>query len=115
MKKILTCIICPKGCTLAAEITDGKVSVSGHSCPKGAEYAENEVLHPMRTVTATVRVSNRPDTMVSVKTENPVPKEAMQRVMEALRQTQAEAPLEIGDVILPNLCGTSILATKSIP
>lgn len=114
MKRDLICIICPKGCSLQAEISGDTVTTTGNGCPRGAQYAENECLHPMRTVTATVRVANRPDTMVSVKTENPVPKEAMQKVMEALRQTQAEAPLEIGDVILPNLCGTNILATKAI-
>ena len=35
MKRTLTCIICPRGCTLNTDIVDGKVSVSGHTCPKG--------------------------------------------------------------------------------
>ena len=114
MKKILTCIICPKGCTLAAEIIDGKVSVSGHSCPKGAEYAENEVLHPMRTVTATIRVANRENTMVSVKTESTVAKDRMMSVMAALRDTVVNAPIAIGQVLLENVEGSSIVATKQI-
>lgn len=114
MKKILTCIICPKGCTLAAEITDGKVSVSGHSCPKGAEYAENEVLHPMRTVTATIRVANRENTMVSVKTESTVAKDRMMSVMAALRDTVVSAPIAIGQVLLENVEGSAIVATKQI-
>ena len=114
MKRDLICIICPKGCSLRAEISGDTVTTTGNGCPRGAQYAENECLHPMRTVTATVRVANRPDTMVSVKTENPVPKEQMLKVMEALRQIQVKAPLAIGDRILSNICGTSILATKSI-
>ena len=83
MKRELTCIICPLGCSLTAEIVDGEVKVSGNTCPKGEEYAINECLHPVRTVTATVRVANRPNTMVSVKTEKPVPKDQMMDVMAA--------------------------------
>lgn len=114
MKKTLTCIICPKGCTLTAEIIESKVSVSGHSCPKGAEYAENEVLHPMRTVTATIRVANRENTMVSVKTESTVAKDRMMSVMAALRDTVVNAPITIGQVLLENVEGSAIVATKQI-
>lgn len=115
MKRTLTCIICPRGCTLTAEIENGQVAVTGHTCPKGAEYAVNEVLHPMRTVTATIRVSNRRDTMVSVKTAAPVPKDRMMDVMAVLRKTNLEAPISIGQILLPDIEGSAIIATKSIP
>lgn len=115
MKRTLTCIICPRGCTLTAEIENGQVAVTGHTCPKGAEYAVNEVLHPMRTVTATIRVSNRRDTMVSVKTAAPVPKDRMMDVMAVLRKTTLEAPISIGQILLPDIDGSAIIATKSIP
>ena len=114
MKRNMICIICPKGCSLEVEQQADGVSVTGNSCSKGARYGESECLHPVRTVTATVRVANRPDTMVSVKTAQPVAKDKMAEVMAVLRSTQINAPLQIGDVILQNLCGTSILATKSI-
>ena len=115
MNRNLTCIICPRGCALTAEITPSGVTVTGHSCPRGEEYAVNECLHPMRTVTATVRVSNRLNTMVSVKTVQPVPKERMMEVMTLLRQTQVQAPVTIGDVILEDICDTQIVITKDIP
>ena len=114
MKRTMTCIICPRGCTLTAEITDGHVSVTGHTCPKGAEYAANEVLHPMRTVTATIRVANRKDTMVSVKTGSAVPKERMMAVMEALRKLTVNAPIAIGQTLLQDIEGSAIIATKRI-
>lgn len=114
MKRTLTCIICPRGCTLTAEFTDGNVSVTGHTCPKGAEYAVNEVLHPMRTVTATIRVANRKDTMVSVKTEKAVPKERMMSVMETLRNMTVAAPVSIGQILLQDVEGSAIIATKRI-
>lgn len=114
MKRNLTCIICPRGCLLSAEITADSVTVTGNACPKGQEYAINECTNPARTVTATVRVSNRYNTMASVKTVTPVAKDQMMDVMKALRQTQIEAPVKIGDVILQNVCGSDIVVTKAV-
>jgi CxxC motif-containing protein len=114
MKRNLTCIICPKGCSLCAEIDGQQVRVTGNTCPKGAEYAVAECTNPVRTVTSIVRVTNRKDTMVSVKTAQPVPKEKMWDVMAALRSVQVSAPVKIGDVILPEMFGTAVIATKAI-
>lgn len=114
MKRNLICITCPRGCAMTAEIQGETVTVTGNSCPKGEEYAINECLHPMRTVTATVRVANRENTMVSVKTEYPVPKVNMMDVMALLRETCVNAPVAIGDVVLPDVFGTRIVITKNI-
>ena len=114
MKRNLTCIICPRGCALTAEITQSGVTVTGHTCPKGEEYAINECTNPVRTVTATVRVANRENIMVSVKTEHPVPKEHMMDVMALLRRTQVQAPTAIGDVVLSGVFGTNIVITKAV-
>ena len=114
MQKNLTCIICPRGCALTADINGDQVSVTGHTCPKGEEYAVNECLSPVRTVTATVRISNRCDTMVSVKTAVPVAKGDMLKVMETLRKTSVAAPVKIGEVILKNVCGADIVITKDV-
>ena len=114
MNRDMICIICPRGCSLTADITAEGVAVTGNACPKGQEYAVNECTNPVRTVTATVRVSNRYNTMVSVKTGIPVPKDKMMEIMEVLRQTQVTAPVSIGDRILTDLFGTDIIATKEI-
>ena len=114
MKRNLTCIICPRGCALTAEITESGVTVTGHTCPKGEEYAINECTNPVRTVTATVRVANRENTMVSVKTETPVAKGRMMEVMAKLRAITVNAPLAIGDVVLEDACGSRIVVTKNI-
>ena len=115
MTRNITCIICPRGCAMTAVITETGVQVSGHSCSRGEEYAITECTNPVRTVTATLRVSNRPDTMVSVKTAAPVPKASMFEVMDLLRRTAVQAPIAIGDVLLPDVFGTQIIATKDIP
>ena len=114
MNRQLTCILCPRGCALSADIQGETVTVTGNSCPKGSEYAVNECLHPVRTVTATLRISNRYDTMVSVKTETPVPKGQMLAVMEQLRHIQVEAPVCVGDVLPETVCGSRILITKAV-
>ena len=114
MKRDLICIICPRGCSLCAQIDGAQVAVSGNACPKGQAYAISECVNPVRTVTATVRVSNRLNTMVSVKTAVPVAKDKMMDVIAALRNTQVGAPVQIGDVILKNICGSDIIATKSV-
>lgn len=114
MKRELTCIICPRGCALTADITETGVTVTGHTCPNGEEYAIHECTNPVRTVTAIVRVANRENTMVSVKTENPVPKGKMMEVMAMLQKTSVEAPAAIGDVVLSDVFGTRVLVTKDI-
>ena len=114
MERKITCIVCPRGCAMTVKGELGALQVTGNTCPKGEEYAINECTNPVRTVTSTVRVSNRNDTMVSVKTATPVPKEKMMDVMHQLRSIQVEAPIRIGDVILDNIYGTNIIATKQI-
>lgn len=114
MKRNITCIICPRGCPMRAEITGGVVTVTGHACPRGQQYAIDECTNPVRTVTATIRVANRKDTMVSVKTRTPVAKDKMMDVMAALRSVSVNAPLAIGDVVLEDVCGADIIVTKAV-
>ena len=90
------------------------LTVTGFTCPKGEQYAIDECTNPVRTVTSTVRVRNRKDTMVSVKTAAPVPKGKMMEVMALLRHTAVVAPVTIGDVVLSNVFGTEVIITKTI-
>jgi CxxC motif-containing protein len=114
MKREITCIVCPRGCRMTADIQAERITVTGHSCNRGEKHAVAEILHPVRSLTSIVRVSNRLDTMVSVKSEAPVPKEEMFAIMERIHATTVEAPVQIGDVILDDVCGTKIVATKQI-
>ena len=114
MKREITCIVCPRGCRMTADIQAERITVTGHSCNRGEKHAVAEILHPVRSLTSIVRVSNRLDTMVSVKSEAPVPKEEMFAIMERIHATTVEAPVQIGDVLLDNVCGTRIVATKEI-
>ncbi len=114
MKRDLICIICPRGCAMTVEGEKDNLTVTGNSCPKGKQYAIDECTHPTRTVTSIVRVANREDTMVSVKTAAPVPKENIFDVMAMIRAARVDAPIEAGTVILSDVYGTEVVATKTI-
>ncbi len=114
MKKTVTCIVCPRGCTMTAEVTGEQITVSGNACPRGEKHAIAEILNPVRSLTSIVRVSNRSDTMVSVKSAAPIPKEKIFEIMDLIHNTTVEAPIQIGDVLIDNIFGTQIVATKEI-
>ena len=69
--KEFTCIICPRGCRLTV---DDNMNVTGNTCPRGKQYAISELTNPVRTITSSVRVNNRDDLLVSVKTSGSIPK-----------------------------------------
>ena len=114
MKRNLICIICPRGCAMSVEGEGDNLTVVGNACPKGKQYAIDECTHPTRTVTSIVRVANRVDTMVSVKTSCPIPKEEMFAAMEKIRAARVNAPVKLGEVILKNVFGADVIATKTI-
>ena len=114
MKKEITCIVCPRGCKLTLREENGKMEVTGNACPRGEKHAIDEYTNPVRSLTGTVRIANRPDTMVSVKTAAPIPKGKMLEAMAQIRQIKADAPVKIGAVLMENIFGTQLVATKEI-
>ena len=114
-KRELICINCPMGCTLTAEMTPDGVKVSGNTCPRGEKYAIAEITHPTRTLTTTVRVGNRDDVFLPVKTKTPISKEKLFEAMRVLSTVRANAPVAIGDVIYPSICGEAdVVATGNV-
>ena len=64
---------------------NGKVlGVTGNTCKRGAEYAENECTNPMRTVTSTMRCSD--GTVIPVKTVTPIPKADIYECMNLINK-----------------------------
>ncbi len=116
-KRQVTCINCPLGCTLEVEIhNDESIIVTGFQCSRGEDYAKKEVLNPTRTITTTVPVLNGDVQMVSVKTSSDIPKKSIKACMLALKGIVVEAPINIGDIIIKNVCNTEvdIVATKEV-
>ena len=53
----LTCIVCPRGCTLRIEERDGRFTVTGNACKRGEQFATAEMTCPTRTLCTTVRTA----------------------------------------------------------
>lgn len=111
----LTCIGCPLGCSLRV-FEDGQLRVEGNTCPRGETYAKNEVLCPKRTVTSTVAIRGGTVSRLSVRTQTEIPKEKIFACMEQIKAVSVDAPVRIGDVILPDVAGTGVplIATKDV-
>jgi CxxC motif-containing protein len=115
--KEIICINCPMGCILEVEVNGNKIEkISGQGCRKGEIYAAKEIIDPRRIVTSVVPVINGTESMVSVKTASDIPKHLMKDCLLALKDVKVTAPIEIGQVIIENVCGTNvcIIATKRI-
>ncbi len=111
--KDLTCIVCPRGCRL---LVDDEMNVKGNFCPRGKQYAISELTNPVRTITSSIKVSNREYTLVSVKTTNPVPKDRIFDVMKEIDKLSVKAPVRIGDIVKKGILGldSDIVITKNI-
>lgn len=115
--KDLICINCPMGCMLEVEFDEkGIISVKGQGCKKGELYAAKEVLNPRRTVTSIIPVIGGSEEMVSVKTATDIPKDKIKECVIALKGLTVKAPVEIGQIIVSNICGTGVdvVATKRV-
>lgn len=111
--KEFTCIICPRGCRLTI---DDNQNVTGNFCIRGKQYAISEVTNPVRTITSSIRVNNRDDLLVSVKTSGSIPKGKIFEVMDEINKLSVSAPTHIGDVVKSDILGlgVDIIITKNI-
>ncbi len=108
MTKELTCICCPMGCSLKAELDENGsvISVTGNTCIRGENYAKTELTAPVRTVTTTAIAENGKP--VPVKTKDPVAKDKIFEVVEVIKTAKVSLPVRMGDVIVRNAAGTGV-------
>lgn len=112
----LICIGCPMGCVLKAEMKGEEITVSGNNCKRGEKYARNEILHPVRSVTSTVKVLGGTIPRLPVRTAGEIPKEKIFDCMAEIKRIRVNAPIRIGDLIIENCAGTGIdiIAARNI-
>ncbi|ASJ15619.1 molybdopterin oxidoreductase [Thermococcus chitonophagus] len=107
-----TCIVCPLSCTIEVEVENGEVkNVKGYTCPRGKEWAIEEVTNPKRIVMSVIPVEGGRLPTVSVKTEKPVPKDKIPELMKFLAGIKVKAPVRVGDVIA-EFEGVKIVVTR---
>lgn len=115
-KRELTCICCPLGCSLEADLEHNNViKVSGNQCKRGIDYAIKECTNPTRVITTTLEVIGGRDEMVAVKTDKDIPKDKIFDCIRVLKNVKVKAPVKIGDIIYENILGTgaNIVATSN--
>lgn len=100
----LTCIVCPRGCTL--HVDEATFQVTGNACSRGAEYGAQEVRDPQRTLTTTVIFKGTARKRLPVKTDRTIPKAMMAACAAATNGIVVQAPVKIGAIIVENLLGT---------
>ena len=88
--KELTCIGCPRGCTLKIERDGDGWSVTGNTCPRGREFAISEMTD--------------------------IPKGRIFDVMDALKTVTVSERIGRGDVVIPDVLGlgVDVIATSSL-
>lgn len=109
------CTTCPSECLLTVEVerdANGAVaevrSVTGNRCPRGDKFAHQELTCPMRVLTTTVAVSGGDEALLPVRTAEAIPLTLHAQAMNLLRGAVVDAPIRMGDIVLPNLLNTGI-------
>lgn len=112
----LICIVCPKGCHLHVD-EQNDYKVTGHDCARGEEYGRAELLNPLRVITSTVVVQGALHRRCPVKTDGSIPKGKIMQAMCTLDTVCLRAPVQSGQVVVENLCGTGVnfVATREMP
>ena len=112
----LVCINCPRGCHLDVENNNGEIKVTGNFCPRGEQYAINEMTNPLRTVTTTIAIESEKYNRLPVITSTQIPKDKIMDVVRALKNVEVKAPIKLGDVIVKDILGlgSDIIASKTI-
>lgn len=117
MTREFTCIICPNGCEIQAELKDNTVvSLTGHTCPRGEDYVRQELTDPRRNIATTVLVKGGELPLASVRLTSPIPRDRIFAAMEEIRKISLEAPVEAGTVVIEKLLGfeSDVIVTKSV-
>ncbi|MGD8399455.1 MAG: DUF1667 domain-containing protein [Bacillota bacterium] len=117
MLKEYTCIICPNGCELTAEVTDGRVvAVRGAACRRGRDYVERELTNPQRNIASSILLEGGELPLVSVRLSKPIPKEKIFAVMAVIKKARLRAPVRAGQVAIANVLGlgSDVIVTKHV-
>ena len=115
-KRELTCIRCPIGCQLTVEVEGEAVTVTGNSCPRGAEYARQEIVDPRRTISTSILVEGGELPLTSVRLTAPIPKGRIMDAMAEIRRYKVKAPVKAGTVVIRDLLGlgSNVIVTKTV-
>ena len=107
-EKEIVCIVCPNGCRIRCTPKEDGYAFSGNKCKRGVAYAEAELTRPMRSLTSSVKTVFPDSPVVSVRTDGEIEKSRIPDVLTALGKVTLDHAVEMGDVIIPNVCNTGV-------
>ena len=117
MVREFTCIMCPMGCDLTAEVNEasGEITVTGNTCPRGKEYAVQELTDPKRNIATSVLVEGGDLPLTSVRLDAPIPRAKIFDVMAEIKKQKLTAPVKAGQVVIENVLGlgSNVIVTKN--
>ena len=112
----LTCIGCPRGCTLKIERAGDGWSVTGNTCPRGREFAISEMTAPKRTICSTVRTVFADVPVLPVKVSADIPKDRIFDVMREINSVVLTQRISGGDTVIENVLGlgVDVISTSNV-
>jgi len=116
MTKKIICISCPLGCEVSITEENNNYTITGNKCPRGENYAKEEILSPKRIVTATCATNSLRYPKLPVKTVSPIPKELIFDLLKEIYQIKVDVPIKSGTPVIKNFKNLNIdvVATLSI-
>ena len=113
MDRVTICsIVCPTACRIAVTIDENGeiVTLDNANCKQGREYARQEVLNPVRTLTTTVRIesADKEHPLLPVQTEKAIPKKLLMPAMRELSGVSITPPVHYGDVVAKDIAGSGV-------
>lgn len=110
--KNLVCTVCPNSCNLTVDLnSDGQAEkVIGNRCPRGEEFAKQEILCPMRVLTTTVlcRLEDGTEEMLPVRSSDSIALDKHCEAMKIIRHTTVKSPVKMGNIIISNILKTNV-------
>ncbi|AZT91671.1 DUF1667 domain-containing protein [Caldicellulosiruptor changbaiensis] len=112
----ITCILCPKGCSIEKKEEGNEIKYIGYGCSRGLEYAKDEFTQPKRILTTTIHVKDGEIEFLPVRTDKPIPKRLLFDAMAILRKIEVTAPVKVGFVVVKNILdtGADVIATRKV-
>ncbi|MDD5070052.1 MAG: DUF1667 domain-containing protein, partial [Candidatus Omnitrophica bacterium] len=111
------CIECPNGCLVTVITEDGRVKdIKGNKCPKAFDYVKQEIEHPLRIFTTTIKANKLSLAVVPVRTDKPIPKSKLFEAIEAVREIRITKPVLASDVLINDFLGlgVNLIVTRSV-
>ena len=116
MAKEIICLGCPNGCHLeCTRKSGGEIAVEGNKCDRGIDYGREEMTEPKRVVTAVVKTGSESVPFLPVKTDKPLVKALIPKLLDALSTRPVTLPVRMGDTLLADFeeTGVNVVFTRS--